>query len=235
MWAGPLCGDLLARCGADLVTVESRERPDGSRRQRRFFESLHGRSRSVVVDFRDPGDVDRLRRLLATADVVIEGSRPRALAQLGIDAAALLADGPRVWLSITGYGRARGHRVGFGDDAAAGGGLVAWVDDEPRFVADAVADPVSGISAAAATVQLLGSGGRWLVDVGLALVARSMVGEWVPLDGRSPVAVPVARNDPGAPLPLGAATRRCCGEPASPPQVKKPRTSTTSSVGRCEV
>ena len=49
-----------------------------------------------------------LRTLLTAADVVIEGSRPRALQQLGIDANELLNadDGPDVWLSITGYGLA---------------------------------------------------------------------------------------------------------------------------------
>ena len=52
-------------------------------------------------------DLAELASLVASADVVIEGSRPRALQQLGIVAEDLLAapDGPSVWVSITGHGR----------------------------------------------------------------------------------------------------------------------------------
>ena len=85
----------------------------------------------------------------ARADVVLEASRPRALAQFGIDAEALTTGtpdgrGPQAWVSITGYGRTgdEANRVAFGDDAAAAGGLVSWTDGEPLFCADAVADPL---------------------------------------------------------------------------------------------
>ena len=84
--------------------------------------------------------------------MVIEGSRPRALEQLGIDARSIVRHGPQVWVSITGHGRdgANTMRVGFGDDAAAAGGLVDWVDGTPHFVGDAVADPLAGLTAAMA-------------------------------------------------------------------------------------
>ena len=44
-------------------------------------------------------------------------------------------------------------RVALGDDAAAAGGLVGWVDDGPVFLADAVADPLTGLVAANAIVD----------------------------------------------------------------------------------
>ena len=51
LWAGPLCGDLLARSGATVVKVESTQRPDGARRgARAFFDLLNGRKRSVGLD-----------------------------------------------------------------------------------------------------------------------------------------------------------------------------------------
>jgi len=214
LWAGPLAGDLLARLGARVVKVESVGRPDGGRRARRFFQALHGRCESVALDFTTDRGRGQLAELLARADVVIEGSRPRALEQLGIDARQVAAGGPVVWLSITGHGRvgAAAQRVGFGDDAAAGGGLVGEVGGEPRFVADAVADPLTGLVAASTVVQLLERGGRWMVDVALARVAASM----------SPVAHgataaahpdrPRPRRDPGAALPLGRDTDRVLAE-----------------------
>jgi len=85
--------------------------------------------------------------LVDAADIVIESSRPRALARFGLDAAAAVAAGT-TWVSITAYGRAV-DRVGFGDDVAAGSGLVAVDGDgHPVFAGDAIADPLTGLTAA---------------------------------------------------------------------------------------
>src|SRR5690606_37379834 len=83
---------------------------------------------SVAVDLGTEDGRAALRRLLLAADVVIEASRPRALAGLGAahtDLRALGWDG--VWLSINGHGPtgAAADRVAFGDDAAVAGGLIA--------------------------------------------------------------------------------------------------------------
>ena len=67
---------------------------------------MNGGKRSVALDFSDRDDLARLRRLLMRADIVVESARPRALAQLGIDAEALVHAVPGlVWVSISGYGR----------------------------------------------------------------------------------------------------------------------------------
>ena len=97
---------------------------------------------------------------------------------MGIDATrALKADaGPQVWISITGHGRAV-DRVAFGDDGAAAGGLVAWDEEGPCFAADALADPLAGITAAGVVRTAMVAGGRWLVDVSLAGVAAHVEGE----------------------------------------------------------
>jgi CoA-transferase family III len=180
LWAGPLCGNLLSLAGADVVKVESTARPDGSRAgPRRFFDILNAGKRSVALDLAGADGWRVLRRLLAAADVVIEGSRPRALEQRGIVARELVADaGPRVWVSITGHGRtgAGRDRVAFGDDAAVAGGLVVADQAGPCFCADAAADPVAGLVAAAACLDALAVGGRWLVDVAMAGVAASLAG-----------------------------------------------------------
>lgn len=177
LWAGPLCGRLLAETGATVVKVESKARPDGARRgSPRFFDRLNGGKRSVVLDLGAPGALDDLRRLLDSADVVIEASRPRALRQLGIHAEDALAEGgPRAWVSITGYGR-DSDRVAFGDDAAVAGGLVADDGTGPCFFADAAADPLTGTVAAAAARAALDAGGHWLLDVAMAPVAAHVAG-----------------------------------------------------------
>ena len=129
LWAGPLCAELLAGAGADVIKIESAQRLDASRAQRAgaplFYDLLNARKRSAVLDFRSARDADLLHALVASADIVIESARPRALAQLGIGAEAFVAArAGRVWLSITGYGRgdAPPGRVAFGDDAAVAAG-----------------------------------------------------------------------------------------------------------------
>ncbi|MET0729490.1 MAG: CoA transferase [Acidimicrobiales bacterium] len=212
LWAGPLCGRLLADRGAEVVKVESTARPDGARQgPAEFFDLLHGGHASVALDLRSPDGRDRLQRLLTRADVVIESSRPRALAHLGIDAEAMLDAGVAVWVSITGHGRTGrdGDRIAFGDDAAAGGGLVATDAAGFCFVADAAADPLSGVTSAAAAVAALRSGGAWRIDVNMADVARHVAGpdpgRWQP--GVEDLAAPPRHELPGRPAPaLGAQT-----------------------------
>ena len=153
--------------------------------------------------------MDALRSLVATADVVIEASRPRALEQLGIDATALVAgDGPRAWLSITGHGRTGPARewVAFGDDAAVAGGLVAWDGEGPVFCADAIADPATGVVAAVAVLEALAAGGHHLIDLPLAAVAAHLAGPTLPVPSTVEAAQPVARQPLTSGPPLGQHT-----------------------------
>lgn len=213
LWAGPLCGSLLAGAGATVVKVESTNRPDGARRgPAQLFDLLNHRKQSVVLDITAANGAQALRTLLAAADVVIEGSRPRALEQLGVNAHDLLQHGrPRVWMSITGHGRTQPQRewVGFGDDAAVAGGLVAWDDAGPCFCSDAVADPAAGLVAAAATVDALVAGGRWLLDVSLAHVAAHLAGPTLPVAALvHPIEPPTARRPPASARDLGQDTAK---------------------------
>jgi crotonobetainyl-CoA:carnitine CoA-transferase CaiB-like acyl-CoA transferase len=181
LWAGPLCGQLLAAAGADVIKVESTARPDGARRgPAPFFDLLNGEKRSVALDVSAAPGRRALRRLIETADVVIESARPRALEQMGIIASDILeqSGGPQAWASITSHGRDPGprQRVGFGDCAAVAGGLVAGDDLGPCFLADAVADPLAGLVAAAAVLEALCAGGRWLLDAAMAPMAASAAG-----------------------------------------------------------
>jgi hypothetical protein len=217
LWAGPLCGDLLARCGATVVKVESTQRPDGARRgTREFFDLLNGQKRSVALDLQTRQGVRVLQALVRKADIVIEASRPRALAQFGIDGRdEVIADGgPQVWVSITGYGRTGkgANRVAFGDDAAAAGGLVVWTGDGPLFCADAIADPLTGLAAAGACVDAIRSGGRWLLDISMAAVTADLTGPTLPTRPGLAVAAPRARPVTSRAPDLGADTARVLGD-----------------------
>jgi crotonobetainyl-CoA:carnitine CoA-transferase CaiB-like acyl-CoA transferase len=177
MWAGPLCAHLLGRAGFRVVKVESTARPDGARAgDPRFFSWLHAGHDSVGLDLSSDGGRRALRELLDRADVVVESSRPRALAQLGIDAERVVAARPGVtWVSITGHGRdgAGASRVAFGDDAAVAAGLVAWDGrGEPVFCADAIADPVTGLYAAVGVLASQAAGGGHLLDVAMVGATR---------------------------------------------------------------
>jgi hypothetical protein len=210
LWAGPLCGQLLGTAGAHVIKVESSARPDGARQgSEAFFDLLNGTKHSVALDLRSTRGQAELLQLIHSADVVVESARPRGLEQMGIVAIDALcqARGPSVWVSITSHGRGprQCDRVGFGDVAAAAGGLVASDGYGPCFLADAVADPLSGLVAAAAAIETLALGGRWLIDVAMAPMAASVSGP--PLEVSSEVVLPprsreVVRRAP----PLGSDT-----------------------------
>ncbi len=175
LWAGPLAGALLAAAGARVIKVESTRRPDGARHgAAAFYDLLNAGKASVTLDFADAADVRLLHRLVAAADIVIEASRPRALAALGIDAVAQARRGAS-WVSITAHGRTgdAAHWAGFGDDAAVAGGLAAamrrgW--GEAMFAGDAIADPLTGITAGFAAWASWRAGGGRLVALAMSEV-----------------------------------------------------------------
>jgi hypothetical protein len=178
LWAGPLCGAILAAGGAAVVKVESRSRPDPTRTATpEFFRRLNGAKSDLPLDLQSPDGRARLREMIVEADMVITGARPRGLASLGLSVEDAFAVNPAlVWVAVTGYGWSGpgASRVAFGDDAAAAGGLVGWsADGSPRFLGDALADPVTGLAAAAGALKAVAEGGGVLVD---AALARSAAG-----------------------------------------------------------
>ncbi|WP_280464167.1 CoA transferase [Nocardia carnea] len=199
LWAGPLCAHLLGLAGARVIKVETPVRPDGARRgDPEFYRLLHGGHESVALD---PGD-DKQRRalhdLVESADIVIEASRPRALAGFGLEAAEFVDSGG-TWVSITAHGR-ESNRIGFGDDIAATAGLVArFGGDTPLFVGDAIADPLTGLTAAvlAMSAPADGSGRLWDISMSAVVAATLDSGSTaVPVDG-SAVLAPQRREPSG--------------------------------------
>ncbi len=174
LWAGPLCGWALGRLGAQVVKVESRQRPDGARfGDAAFFDFLNSTKDSLTLDLHTARGVAQLRELIRNADIVIEASRPRALAQMGIDAQELVATTPGLtWISITGHGRAdpAASWIAYGDDAGVAGGLSAAIHratGQWLFCGDAIADPLTGLHAALAGYASWRSGGGHLLCLSL--------------------------------------------------------------------
>lgn len=173
MWAGPLCAQLLARTGATVVKVETPGRPDGTRTgPAAFFDWMNSGKLSYAVDFDRPA---KLRRLLEAADIVIESSRPAALAGRGLGPTDIARRDGRVWLRITGHGADGEHAgwVAFGDDAAVSGGLVGGTEGDPVFCGDAIADPLTGLHAGLAVAESLSRGGGELIELSMAAVAAT--------------------------------------------------------------
>ncbi|MGV0605718.1 CoA transferase [Mycolicibacterium sp. XJ1904] len=198
MWAGPLCGRLLSSAGATVVKVESSARPDGARNgPQSFFDWMNAGKLSYSVDFDEPSG---LRALLAAADVVIESSRPAALARRGLSPTDVAPRDGRVWLRVTGHGTDgdRDNWVAFGDDAAVSGGLVCGEPDEPEFCGDAIADPLTGLEAALAVAQSLRSGGGELIEMSMAAVAATYA--QLPRDNQSPCAAVPQLSASASPL-----------------------------------
>ena len=121
--AGPFCGMLLADLGADVIRVE---KVDGSEdrytapvtedEQGSLFLALNRNKRGFTLNPRRPGGQEVLRRLVATADVVIANLPPDTVASMGLDYASLTAVRPDIILTTsTAYG-SKGpyaNRVGF--------------------------------------------------------------------------------------------------------------------------
>jgi hypothetical protein len=175
LWAGPLAAHILGLAGARVVKVESTNRLDGARfGSSSFYDLLHGGQESVTLPFDNKVGQDHLRTLLSQADVVLTSARPRAFEQMGIEPGEFMEDFPiSCWVSITAFGGNQPQRVGFGDDAAFAAGLCAFDSVGPMFAADAIADPLTGLAAAAHSLRALTTGRRVHVDLALADVASA--------------------------------------------------------------
>ena len=137
--AGPFAGMLLADQGADVIKVEPpggdgmRGWPPHSGGFSENFASLNRNKRSIVLDLKNPDDLEVARRLCGSADVVLENFRPGVMARLGLGYPALAAARPAlVYCSISAYGQQgpRAQEGGFDVTLQAAGGVMS-VTGEP--------------------------------------------------------------------------------------------------------
>ena len=111
--AGPFCGMLLADMGADVIKVEHPSGGDGMRQwppitdgYSENFASVNRNKRSVTIDLKSEEGIATAKRLIASAQVLVENFRPGVLDRLGLGFEQIKADCPAlVYCSISAYGQ----------------------------------------------------------------------------------------------------------------------------------
>ncbi len=166
--AGPYATMVLADLGAEVVKVEHPERGDDTRHwgppfaggESAYFLSVNRNKRSIAVDLKDPEGLQRVKRLAAGADVLIENMRRGALERFGLGYEALRELNPDlIYCSVTGFGPGKDRdRPGYDFliQARAGVmGITGFPEGEPTKVGVAIADIVCGLYAATAILAAL--------------------------------------------------------------------------------
>jgi crotonobetainyl-CoA:carnitine CoA-transferase CaiB-like acyl-CoA transferase len=172
-WAGPSATHSLAAFGADVVKIESIQRPDGIRYSGGMrsdvedwweygwvFQGVNTNKRSVTLDLQSPDGIELFKTLVAQADAVIENFSPRVLEQFGLGGDTLLELNPRlvvVRMPAFGLDGPWRDRVGFAPTMEQIAGL-AWVTgmpDGPPVAPRGACDPLAGVHAAFALLAAL--------------------------------------------------------------------------------
>jgi formyl-CoA transferase len=111
--AGPFASMLLADMGAEVIKVEPLEGEharhvglEAAPGVAAAFLAVNRGKKGITLDLKQPDGVAVLKRLVETADVLVENYRPGVAARLGVDHAALSAVNPRlIYCSISGFGQ----------------------------------------------------------------------------------------------------------------------------------
>jgi crotonobetainyl-CoA:carnitine CoA-transferase CaiB-like acyl-CoA transferase len=198
--AGPMCTQYLASIGADVVKVESTQRPDPMRysvrvdtsvdrwfEQGAIFQSANLNKRSVTLDLSDTRGRDLALRLAARSDVVVENFTPRVMEQFGLSYEELRSVNPRIiMVRMPGFGLAGPwrERPGFAATMEQVSGL-AWItgytDGLPSI--PGICDPLAGMHAAFAILTALEhrnrTGDGQLIELAMIDLAANLVVEQV--------------------------------------------------------
>ena len=172
-WAGPSASHMLASLGADVIHVESIQRPDGMRmaggafiamerwwERSAFYLAANSNKRGIALNLADPDGVAIARKLIATCDVVIENFTPRVLESWGLDWPVIHAINPQTilvrmpafgldgpWRNNTGFAQTMEQLTGLA-------WLTGHADDQPR-IQRGPCDPLSGMHATFALLVAL--------------------------------------------------------------------------------
>jgi crotonobetainyl-CoA:carnitine CoA-transferase CaiB-like acyl-CoA transferase len=182
--AGPFCGYQLALLGADVIKVEAPNSGDLARQlgadpelNRRLmgasFLAQNAGKRSITINLKNTAGRDVFRRLVATADAVVENFRPGVMDRLGLGYDGLKAIKPDViYCAISGFGQNGPLKDNPAYDQIVQGlsGVMSVTGDRqtaPLRVGYPVADTVGGITAAFA------------ISAALFRRERTGLGEWI--------------------------------------------------------
>ncbi|MUO81652.1 CoA transferase [Agrobacterium vitis] len=186
--AGPWIGQTLADLGADVIKVESPQGDDtrswgppfiddGVEKAAAYFHACNRGKRSITADFTRAEDIQTLRDLIASADVVIENFKVGGLAKYGLDYDSLKELNPKlVYCSVTGFGQDGPYAQRAGYDFMIQGmsgimDLTGEPDGAPQKIGVAFADIFTGlygvIAIQAALAQRLQTGRGQFIDMAL--------------------------------------------------------------------
>ncbi|OWV65415.1 CoA-transferase [Rhizobium sp. R339] len=183
--AGPWAGQTLADLGATVIKVESPEGDDtrrwgppfitdGDDVAAAYFHSCNRGKLSITADFNAAEDVEKLRALIANADVVIENFKVGGLKKFGLDYESLKAINPKlIYCSITGFGQTGPYAGRAGYDFIVQGmagimDLTGEPDREPQKIGVAFADIFTGLYS--------------VIAIQAALILRNTTGEGQHID-----------------------------------------------------
>ena len=157
--AGPFCSMLLADMGADVVKIEKPNGGDDTRRmgppfidtESAAFLAMNRNKRSVVLNFKEEAGIEAMKKLVESADIVIENYRTGVMERLGLGYEDLKAINPGIiYCSISGFGRTGPYakRGGYDLIAQAMSGIMSFtgVPDTPPVKAGVpIADMNAGM------------------------------------------------------------------------------------------
>jgi crotonobetainyl-CoA:carnitine CoA-transferase CaiB-like acyl-CoA transferase len=172
-WAGPAATHMLAALGADVIKVESIQRPDGMRFTTTarpttdrwwewgpVFNGANAGKRGVTLDMTRPEGLQLAKGLVAWADAVVENFSPRVMEGFGLDWEAVAAANPRailVRMPAFGLSGPWRDRTGFAQTMEQVSGM-AWVTglaDGPPLIPRGTCDPMAGMHAVLALLVAL--------------------------------------------------------------------------------
>lgn len=191
--AGPLACQILGDFGAEVIKIEHPKAGDGMRGHGPsvdgtpiWWSEISRNKRTVALSLSSEAGADVLKRLVATADVLVENFRPGTLERWGLSPETLQELNPRLVIArITGFGQTGPYaaRAGFGTLAEAMSGfahLTGQADGPPTLPAFGLADSIAGIAASSAISMALfereKSGQGQVIDLSLLEPIMTAVG-----------------------------------------------------------
>jgi len=190
--AGPFCAMSLGDMGAEVIKIEEPGKGDDTRGwppfvsgEATYFLSVNRSKKSLTLNMKAPEGQEVLRRLLATADVVLENFRPGTMERLGFGYERLRKSNPRlVYCAISGFGESgpEAHRPGYDLIVQGESGIMditGFPDGPPVKVGNSIGDLVAGMAAAQgivlALLNRLRTGKGQKVEIGMLDVMASLL------------------------------------------------------------
>jgi crotonobetainyl-CoA:carnitine CoA-transferase CaiB-like acyl-CoA transferase len=169
--AGPYCSLLLGDMGADVIKIELPGSGDETRQwgppfiegESSYFMSVNRNKRSVTLNLKSPSGIDALKRLVASADVLVENFRPGTMDRLGLSYAQARALKPSlVYCSISGFGQdgPRAKQPAY-DGILQGMGGIQLLTGEPQNDPGRVGVPIADITAGMFAAYAIASALYW--------------------------------------------------------------------------